>query len=1544
MVPEGGENNSRKDRSSKEQSKTGKQEQLPASYLVLPYIQGVTERLKRVYTKHNVSLYSKPGFTLRNALVRPKDPLAPGEKCGVIYKIKCEECGEVYVGETERSLGERTSEHQKSLHQKDCKSALSQHQLQAGHNITTRPISDIIEIIDQESRNPHRKIKEAVHIQLEGAKLNRTEGWELPKTYLPLLRREAAGGVCHGVHIIGHNTLVPYLNTVNGNRLLNTLCKKQSRSFYIRKREASVDEEQPGPHEPADLPGQGPGINDQNGDDIVIIDDEPAYAVEFGTLESSTFPLDMLEGFAGPHAAALLTAAAGVKRPWPVPLSLAAARDICRRQQRTPVILFGMTDTVAGTSLDRYTRDDRFLNLVSQTAAGTGSPALLIHLLPGSEEGREFMRRYGIKEGEMPALVAIADWNQSPVIIKSRDNREMQEHIDLVAAMDEHAAQNKVGTGKYNNTRAVQVKDEIDLERERDDLRSALQRVQAELAEARDKIADLHAELDGVITGTWQIAPRRPSSLGLCGIYTVSNINLKTDASSRSTDNNNTSDTGLSVLMATLTLLLAGDIHTNPGPIDLNLARKGLHESNVEDALACFMHLFTDILDKHAPVRKSSVRASPSQWVDDDLRELMNQRDEAKRIALASKTTDDYKVYTRLRNVVVLERLTRGDDPDIDKAVAPIKEQIMSQKDCSFSFQEVTVKQVEEQLKSLPPGSATGALIQMADYWLEEIDKGSLDSRKSSDVHIITNGDSLINKQTAYIPKPTWAPTLSDTLTALEKLSEEEPTPNTVLFHVGTNDVMSKPKEAVINDFKTVISTTQSLFPSAEVVISAVPPRRDTNQRPNVKEDIISINRHLKNTCDANTALTFVDHPQLWLDRDYNAKMFARDGYHLSKRLHGAPACTAKVSSNVARQNVVSRLEKDYQYLFRVAAENQYGIGPFIETDGPVTASDPIDMPEHLDITRVTRKTVELVWKRPKYDGGSPITGYIVESRNLRVNISKLNQNIVDRNIVTGLIENDKYEFKVAAQNKVGTGKYNNTRAVQVKGEIALGRSKSNFLVLWTVESRTVIIVELTVPWEENIQTAFERKKGKYQDLVMDCVSSCWKFRQTRMSCTMEQHKADLLKLEEYMCSLPSCLSLHAVEHRWTVLRFKITGRSAHKDTTEAATRQGVHFRTAAQLLHISSIRIVQEKSFMAKHIWRYRHPRVGVYEYTGIYLGDQPHGNSKDPESVYVLCRAAARDVFPEHRVCSLKDQLPLEEQPSNINQVKTKKYREARKRRGAVPSGGQNVADRVQQLEAPDGHPFARQVIRGYNKETAFILYTDEQIQDLKRFCCSSAHAENTVLGVDKTFTLGQFPVTILNFKHLGVVKRDMGEHPTFFGPMYVHGKSKIADYGTFCDHIRSKLDEPPSLPVVESDNERGLREAIARAWPGCHQLYCHRHIRNNFADHLQKKNCGQLWTNHSVGAMQRLRVAYYDVLKMLMSQPWSTIVPVKYADDLTNTELLMGSLLEQSQRALDSVVAWGEDFSLSANSKKTKDRVISSRRRENAPNPPQLTVDGH
>uniref|UniRef100_A0A673HCM6 Reverse transcriptase domain-containing protein n=1 Tax=Sinocyclocheilus rhinocerous TaxID=307959 RepID=A0A673HCM6_9TELE len=60
--------------------------------------------------------------------------------------------------------------------------------------------------------------------------------------------------------------------------------------------------------------------------------------------------------------------------------------------------------------------------------------------------------------------------------------------------------------------------------------------------------------------------------------------------------------------------------------------------------------------------------------------------------------------------------------------------------------------------------------------------------------------------------------------------------------------------------------------------------------------------------------------------------------------------------------------------------------------------------------------------------------------------------------------------------------------------------------------------------------------------------------------------------------------------------------------------------------------------------------------------------------------------------------------------------------------------------------------------------------------------------------------------------------------------------------------------------------------------------------------------------------------------------SVIPVKYADDLTITEFLMGSLPGLTQKALDSVVEWGQEFTLAMNGVKTVDMVISARREDN------------
>ena len=65
--------------------------------VVLPYIQGMTERLKRVFRKHNIALDSKPGYTIRQPCVAPKDKLSSDEKQGVIYSVRCHGCDGEYV-------------------------------------------------------------------------------------------------------------------------------------------------------------------------------------------------------------------------------------------------------------------------------------------------------------------------------------------------------------------------------------------------------------------------------------------------------------------------------------------------------------------------------------------------------------------------------------------------------------------------------------------------------------------------------------------------------------------------------------------------------------------------------------------------------------------------------------------------------------------------------------------------------------------------------------------------------------------------------------------------------------------------------------------------------------------------------------------------------------------------------------------------------------------------------------------------------------------------------------------------------------------------------------------------------------------------------------------------------------------------------------------------------------------------------------------------------------------------------------------------------
>lgn len=75
----------------------------------------------------------------------------------------------------------------------------------------------------------------------------------------------------------------------------------------------------------------------------------------------------------------------------------------------------------------------------------------------------------------------------------------------------------------------------------------------------------------------------------------------------------------------------------------------------------------------------------------------------------------------------------------------------------------------------------------------------------------------------------------------------------------------------------------------------------------------------------------------------------------------------------------VDGLTEGASYLFRVMAENEYGLGAPCETKQVVRISEVPGTPESIAVTNVTDTTATVSWTKPGHDGGNQITGYVVE-------------------------------------------------------------------------------------------------------------------------------------------------------------------------------------------------------------------------------------------------------------------------------------------------------------------------------------------------------------------------------------------------------------------------------------------------------------------------------------------------------------------------------------------------------------------------------------
>lgn len=210
-------------------------------------------------------------------------------------------------------------------------------------------------------------------------------------------------------------------------------------------------------------------------------------------------------------------------------------------------------------------------------------------------------------------------------------------------------------------------------------------------------------------------------------------------------------------------------------------------------------------------------------------------------------------------------------------------------------------------------------------------------------------------------------------------------------------------------------------------------------------ENVYGVSEPLETDCDVLAAYPFNepgaprDARVTDMDRDSVTLVWDRPtddggnkikGYLVEARLAEVDEPWKQVNKSLCKdQNyTVPRLIENKKYEFRVKAVNDAGAGKPSDSTGAVLIRRKFTVPEAPgipDIVKIGRSYVDLKWAPPVSDGGSKITGYMVERREPAGTWKKVFDYNVDElhATVMQLDEGKEYEFRVMACNAAGVGK-----------------------------------------------------------------------------------------------------------------------------------------------------------------------------------------------------------------------------------------------------------------------------------------------------------------------------------------------------------------------------------------------------------------------------------------------------------------------------------------------------------------------------------------
>ena len=135
----------------------------------------------------------------------------------------------------------------------------------------------------------------------------------------------------------------------------------------------------------------------------------------------------------------------------------------------------------------------------------------------------------------------------------------------------------------------------------------------------------------------------------------------------------------------------------------------------------------------------------------------------------------------------------------------------------------------------------------------------------------------------------------------------------------------------------------------------------------------------------------------------------------------------------------------------------------------------------------------------------------------------------------------------------------------------------------------------------------------------------------------------------------------------------------------------------------------------------------------------------------------------------------------------------------------------------------------------DPAIVLAEDHQIADLVRFCTSGI--KFGILAVDPTFSLGQFDVTPITYRHLLLATKRNENTPVFLGPVLIHYWKTFAMNLFFASSLVGLSSQLEGVRAFSTDGEKVLSDAFTHEFGFSQHLTCFIHVRKNLKDKLSE-----------------------------------------------------------------------------------------------------------